>query len=134
MQRQRISICAFVGALSLASCYGTGDVEYSGEVRVTSPELVVLSPGVSVIADADEPLFYSDGYYYLYRDGYWLRSATFRSGFARVDFTYVPQRIRVIERPQMYVQYRRHMGRDRFARERQPQQRMPGDTERDHHD
>ncbi|HEY5928521.1 MAG TPA: hypothetical protein VIV11_42835 [Kofleriaceae bacterium] len=103
-------------AAALAGCTGTGDVEYAGEVRVTSPELIVISPGVQVIADADEPIFYSHGHYWLYRDGYWLRSSDYRSGYVSIDFTYVPQEIRVIERPQLYVQYRRNLGRDRAAR------------------
>ena len=116
MSRTRVSACAFVVAASLAGCMGTGDVEYAGEVRVTSPELIEISPGVQVIADADEPIFYSHGHYWLYRDGYWLRSGDYRRGYARVEFTYVPSEIRVIERPQIYVQYRRNLGRDRAAR------------------
>jgi hypothetical protein len=108
--------CAWVVAVSLAGCMGTGEVEYAGEVRVTSPDLIEISPGVQVIADADEPIFYSHGDYWLYRDGYWLRSNDYRRGYARVEITYVPQEVRVIERPQLYVQYRRHYGANRAAR------------------
>jgi hypothetical protein len=112
-------------AASLAGCAATGEVEYAGEVRVTSPELVMISPGVQVVADADEPLFYSEGMYWLYRDGYWYRSDSYRGGFARVDFVMVPVVIRTIERPQLYVQYRRHMGREQWARRNQQPQRTP---------
>lgn len=116
MKRTRVSAYAFVVASSLAGCTGTGEVEYAGQVRVTSPELVEVSPGVMVIADADEPIFYSRGYYWLYRDGYWFRSDTYRAGFARVDFTYVPNEVRLIDRPQLYVHYRANLGRNRAAR------------------
>lgn len=116
MRRLRVSACVFAAAASLAACTGSGDVEYAGEVRVTSPELVEIRPGVQVIADADEPLFYADGYYWLYRDGYWLRSDSYRGGFAAVEISYVPERVRAIDQPQLYVQYRRHMGRERQAR------------------
>src|SRR5512139_3344885 len=116
MTIKRVSAYIFVVASSLAGCTGTGDVEYAGEVRVTSPELIEVSPGVMVIADADEPIFYSRNNYWLYRDGYWFRSNDYRSGYARVEFTYVPNEIRVIERPQLYVHYTRNLGRNRAAR------------------
>src|SRR5262249_35225555 len=81
MTKPRVSTCAFVVAASLAGCARTGEVEYAGEVRVTSPQLIQLSPGVQVVADADEPMFFSHGYYWLYRDGYWFRSTNDRRGF-----------------------------------------------------
>ena len=122
MKPTRISACAFAVAASLAGCMATSDVEYTGTVRVTSPELVTIGPGVQVIADADEPLFYSRGYYWLYRDGYWFRSDSYRGGFARIDLVYLPGELRMIERPQLYVQYRRHLGRERHARPAPQQQ------------
>ncbi len=125
MRANRVSAYVFAVAASLAGCAGTGDVRYSGEVVVTSPELIEIEPGVQVIADANEPLFFADGFYWLYRDGYWLRSSTYQSGFIRVELSYVPQRIRVIDRPQTYVQYRRHMGRDYHARAGQRTNRSP---------
>lgn len=126
MSLNRVSACVFAVAASLAGCMGTGDVEYAGEVRVSSPELIALSSGVYVIADADEPLFYSDGFYWLYRDGYWMRSDDYRGGFVQVNIGYVPERVRMIERPQTYAQYRRHHhGRTMQARATtQPQRTM----------
>lgn len=117
MRFGRISALAFAVATSLAGCMGTGEVEYAGAVHVTSPELIEVSPGVQVIADADEPLFYSDGYYWLYRGGTWLRSDSYRGGFVRVEIRYVPQRIRTIDQPQVYAQYRRRHGHDQQARQ-----------------
>jgi hypothetical protein len=122
MKPTSISACVFAVAASLAGCMATSEVEYAGTVRVTSPELVTIGPGVQVVADADEPLFYSRGYYWLYRDGYWFRSDSYRGGFARIDFVYVPGELRVIDRPQLYVQYRRHLGRDLHARPAPQQQ------------
>ena len=116
MRANRVSACMFAMAASLAGCTSSGDVAYSGQVRVTSPELIEIDPGVMVVADAEEPLFFSEGNYWLYRDGYWLRSDNYRSGFVRVDLSFVPQRVRTIERPQTYVQYRRHHSRDYSAR------------------
>ena len=128
MTKPRVSACAFVVAASLASCTGTGDVEYAGEVRVTSPELVEIRPGVQVVADADEPLFYSSGSYWLYRDGYWFRSRDYRGGYARVEYTVVPEPIRVIEQPQVYVHYRSNLGRTHHARTPQTRTRSTQPT------
>src|SRR5439155_23656719 len=102
MKRTTISAYVFVVAASLGGC-GAGEVEYGGEVHVTSPELVTVSPDVQVVADADEPLFYSDGAYWLYRDNNWYRSDNYRGGFARIEPVRVPVAVRTIDRPQMYV-------------------------------
>ena len=45
---------------------------------------------------------------WLYRDGTWLRSSSYRGGFVRVDIARVPTRVRGIDRPQYYVQFRRY--------------------------
>lgn len=105
------SLSAILLAAAFAGgCAGTGDVEYGGAVTVASPDLVEVQPGVQVIADADEPIFYSDGFYWQYRDGFWLRSNEYNNGFARVDVNYVPVRVRTIDNPRAYVHYRRHEG------------------------
>ena len=98
-------------------------MEYAGEVNVTSPELVAISPGVQVVADADEPLFYTQGAYWLYRDGYWFTSSNYYRGFARVDFAVVPQQLRTLERPETYARYERNRGSTRQARTPQMQRR-----------
>jgi hypothetical protein len=109
MKPVRYSACAWLVAAALGGCAG-GEVESGATVRVTSPELVAVSPGVQVVADADEPLFYADGYYWLYRDGVWLRSDSYRGGFARMDVNMVPSEVREIPQPQVYAHYRRHGG------------------------
>lgn len=98
-------------AVAAAGCAGTGEVEYGGGVAVQSPDLVEVEPGVQVLADADAPVFYSDGAYWEYRDGMWFRSGYYDRGFARVDINYVPMRVRTIDNPRAYVHYRRHEGR-----------------------
>lgn len=117
MTRMNVSACAVLVAASLAGCAGTGDVEYAGEVHVTSPQLVQISPGVQVIADADEPIFYVSGDYWLYRDGYWFRSNDYRSGYARIEYRRVPQELRDVDRPQLYAHYNRNRDRMRASRE-----------------
>jgi hypothetical protein len=128
MNRTTISACVFAVATSLGGC-GAGEVEYGGAVHVTSPELVAVGPGIQVVADADEPLFYSDGAYWLYRASNWYRSDNDRSGFAPIEPVDVPVAVRTIDRPQMYVQYRRHVHREPWARARRPQERTSGHSQ-----
>ncbi|MDB4954591.1 MAG: hypothetical protein JWO36_2160 [Myxococcales bacterium] len=82
-------------------CTGSGQVTYSGQVQ--TPELVEVSPGVQVIADYDEPIFYSDNYYWRNDGGVWFRSRTHTGGWAR--FEAAPVAIRSIDRPSAYVHF-----------------------------
>ncbi|HEX3759146.1 MAG TPA: hypothetical protein VHW23_10585 [Kofleriaceae bacterium] len=82
-------------------CAGTGQFTVTSEA--TAPDLVVISPGVQVIADLDEPIFYSGNYYWRNQGGFWYRSTSHASGWARVGVA--PVEIRTIERPSAYVHY-----------------------------
>jgi hypothetical protein len=115
---------AFMLALALGACAGsgTGRVEYAAAVTVRSPELVALedSPDVYVLADADEPVFYTDNNYWLYRNNRWYRSHSYDR-----DWVYVSTpspRIRQIHQPTAYARYqtRRHEARNTPAQQ-QPQ-------------
>jgi hypothetical protein len=88
-------------AAGLSACTGSGQVTYSGEVQ--TPQLVEVSPGVQVIADYDQPVFFSDQYYWRYDNGVWYRSREHTRGWARVEV--VPPQIRTIDRPEIYVHY-----------------------------
>ncbi len=72
------------------------------------PAMVEVSPGVMVIEDYDEPVFYSDGYYWLYSDGIWLRSSYHNGGWVR--WNNVPRGIVSIRSPRAYVRYRGRAG------------------------
>jgi hypothetical protein len=104
-----MKLSSFLIAAALAGGCAGGQVHYVGTVAVSDPNLVEVQPGVYAMADASEPIFYNDGFYWLYRDGVWLRSSNYRGGYVAVDVYHVPQRVRVIERPHAYVHYsRRH--------------------------
>ncbi|HEY0477284.1 MAG TPA: hypothetical protein VGD37_07150 [Kofleriaceae bacterium] len=97
-------------------CAGSGQFTYASQV--TTPELVVISPGVQVVADLDEPIFYSGNYYWRNDGGYWYRSTSHTHGWARVEVA--PVEIRAIERPSVYVHYhgqaRANVSNDRQTR------------------
>jgi len=67
-------------ALSVpAGCAGTATYSASGSVQ--TPDLVAVSSDVQVIADYDEPIFYSGGYYWWNTDGGWYRSTYYTGGW-----------------------------------------------------
>jgi hypothetical protein len=101
--KTRACSCIWLIAAALAGC--ASETQYVGNVHVTSPELVSVAPGVEVVADADDPVFYADGYYWLYRNGVWLRSGLPGTGFARIDLQLVPDRLRRIQEPRSYAHY-----------------------------
>ena len=100
---RKLSLAGAVVALSVAA---TGCV-VSGSVRTRAyvePSMVAIEPGVYVVADYDEPVFYTDGYYWLYRGGGWYRSGVYTGGWVHVRN--VPGRVHRIRAPRGYVHYR----------------------------
>jgi hypothetical protein len=85
------------------SAYGGGGAGYVS-VTVRSPELVSVEDDLYVVADADEPVFYADDQYWLYRDDRWYRSRSYDRGYVYVESP--PQRVRRIREPTAYVRYR----------------------------
>ena len=67
------------------------------------PDLVYVSPGVQVIADYNEPIFYSDGLYWRYSGGTWYRSRYYTGGWA---YATPPAAVLRINRPYGYAHYR----------------------------
>ena len=99
MQTSLLRSLLFVALVG--GCAGSGQFTYASEAR--APDLVVISPGVQVIANLDEPIFYSDNYYWRNQGGFWYRSAYHTRGWARVEVA--PVRIRAIVQPSAYVRY-----------------------------
>lgn len=122
---------AFLLSASLAACAGTAEVRYSS--GVTDPELVAMDtdPDVMVVANADEPVFFSDNSYWLFRDNLWYRSGSHRGGWVRADQP--PEHVRRIERPAAYVHFRHNANaprttsneRDRAVAPVRPELREP---------
>lgn len=141
-------LTAVLFAATLGGCYTTGTVGYrsgyyargGADVYVSTPDLVAVGPGVQVVADYDEPVFYSDGFYWRFYDGYWYRSDNYATGWYYYERP--PVAVLRIERPYEYRRYRpqgyavRSRGRYRPAEaivrdHRQPAYRS-GPVVRDH--
>jgi hypothetical protein len=112
-------------AALVGGCAGSGQFTYAAEA--TTPELVVVSPGVQVIADRDEPIFYSNNYYWRNQGGYWYRSPNHTRGWARVELA--PVEIRAIAQPAAYIHYHGH-ARANVSGDRKRDE----DNKRDEHD
>lgn len=124
---------AVVAVLVLGGCYTTGEVGYratyagpSADVYVSTPDLVTVSPGVQVVADYDEPVFYTDGFYWRYYNNGWYRSNNYATGWFYIDRP--PATVLRIDRPYAYTHYR---PRGYVAR-RNVRYRPPETIQRDH--
>jgi hypothetical protein len=70
-----------------------------------APPLVVVSPGVQVVRDYREEVFFVDGWYWCRRDSYWFRTRDYRGGWVVVERPYVPATLVKIP-PGHYKHYR----------------------------
>jgi hypothetical protein len=62
------------------------------------PPLVVVTPGVQVVPDYDDEVFFSDGWYWVNRDDRWYRTRDHRGSWVVVERQYVPRSIVVLPR------------------------------------
>lgn len=105
-----IILSAALGVAALSGCYTSGTVGYSagysGSAYVSTPDLVTVSPGVQVVADYDEPVFYTDGFYWRFYNNGWYRSDNYSTGWYYYERP--PVAVLRIDRPYAYVRYRPH--------------------------
>lgn len=118
---------AFVGSfavVALAGCFATvgpdgqvvsGEAAFTLSLPTVLPPLVVVEPGVSVVRDYPDEVFYSGGYYWVRQDQGWYRSHDHRRGWTLVDARHVPAPI-ARSPPGRYRHYHgddaRHEGHD----------------------
>ncbi|MBE7454837.1 MAG: hypothetical protein HS111_40000 [Kofleriaceae bacterium] len=102
MSKTLAAIVLIAGLAGGCVVHGRGAVA----VTATTPDLVMVAPGVHVIAGYDEPIFYVDGLYWWYLDGYWYRSDYYTRGWVYVAAP--PAVIIGIHQPYRYRHYRPH--------------------------
>lgn len=102
----RLTFVSLILAGTLTGCLASGgaDVTYGGGVTVSTPDLVEVSPGVQVVADYDDSVFYSDGYYWRNDGGNWYRSTYYSGGWGY--YASPPRAIISINQPYRYRNYR----------------------------
>jgi len=109
-------------ALLLFGVGCAGSAQYSATATVDTPQLILIEPEVQVVADYDEPIFYTDNYYWRYDGGAWYRSNNHVRGWVRYE---APARLRKIDRRERYVRYH---GEVRDHRDHQPPPAAPPPT------
>ena len=81
----------FVLALSLLPAAAQAQVGVRVEVGLpVAPPLVVVQPGVQVVEDWHEEVFFTRGFYWVRRDDHWYRARTPRAAFVYVEPRRVP--------------------------------------------
>ncbi|MBI5548666.1 MAG: hypothetical protein HY901_32695 [Deltaproteobacteria bacterium] len=88
-----LAACAF-----LAPALALGQVDLRIRVPLPPvPPLVVVHPGVQVVEDFDEEVFFTGGFYWTRRDGRWFRAPSPRVDFVPVAPKVVP--VALVESP-----------------------------------
>jgi hypothetical protein len=72
----------------------------------TEPTLVDIAPGVSVIADSENEVFFTDGYYWVNYGGHWWRAPNYHGRWVVAETRIVPVQVRSYP-PGQYVHYRK---------------------------
>jgi len=70
------------------------------------PPLVVVQPGIQVVPEYDEEIFFVDGFYWVCRDGVWYRTADWHGGWRQVRRGWVPTGLTRIPRGRYRYYYR----------------------------
>jgi hypothetical protein len=63
------------------------------DLPVVLPTLVVIEPGIQVVPEVNEEVFFVDGFYWVRRDTRWYRSHDHRKGWVVVESRGVPARL-----------------------------------------
>lgn len=92
---------ACTGTATYTATATTGPAPVGGEVY--TPDLVDAEPGVQVIADYDEPVFYSEHSYWRQQNGHWERSNYHDHGWVTAE---APAAVVRIHEPQRYRHYK----------------------------
>lgn len=86
-----------------AGCAGSGTATYGVSASYSTPDLAYVSPGVYVVADYDQPVFYTNNLYWRYDNGTWYQSRYYDRGWR---YSRPPSALVTINRPYAYVRYR----------------------------
>jgi hypothetical protein len=107
----RLRLLAAVVALSSSAAVAqqvSVDVSLPNIHFAVRPPLTVVEPGVQVVEDCDDEVYYVNDYYYVRQGPSWYRTRDHRGHWVRVEERYVP--VTVVRAPR--GKYRRYHHRD----------------------
>ncbi|BDG03301.1 hypothetical protein [Anaeromyxobacter oryzae] len=105
MKKTLLLVAGLLVLPAIARAQAQAQVTLQLGLPVVLPQLVVVSPGVQVVPDVEEEVFFVDGYYWCRHDGGWYRSRNHRGGWVVVPRRGVPARLYEIP-PGRYRHYR----------------------------
>ena len=92
-----------------------------------APPLVVVQPGIQVVPNYEEEVFFSDGWYWSRSGPYWFRTRDYRGGWIRVEPRFVPVGlVRIPEGRYRHWKHERKEFRKEERRERKEWRREHG--------
>lgn len=107
--RTALLVLSLVAAPALAQVQIQVQVPLPTITFSAPPPLVVVQPGVQVVEDLDEEVYFADGYYWVRRGGSWYRTASYRGGWTVVEPRVVPAPV-VRLPPGQYRKWKKHHG------------------------
>ena len=107
MKRLLVVLCVSTSFVSFGQVQVKIDVVLPTIVFEAPPPLVVIQPGVQVVQDSDDEVFFVDSWYWVRRDNRWFRTKTHRGGWVLVEDRGVPMTI-VRLPPGQYRKWKKH--------------------------
>jgi hypothetical protein len=121
---------ALLSLLALAALPGTARPQAGVRLQLDlglppQPPLVVIQPGIQVVENSNEEVFFTGGWYWVRRDGGWYRARSPRAAFVWVEPRRVPVGLVRLPPPGHYRHFRREQARaeERAWREREKAER-----------
>src|SRR6266545_6803288 len=111
---------ALLLGLALSSLPAPARAQVGVQIHVAlpaAPSLVVVQPGIQVVENYDEEIFFTGGWYWVQRDGGWYRARSPRAAFVQCHPRYVPARL-VRLPPGQYRHWRRDEHKEWKAQEK----------------
>jgi hypothetical protein len=135
MRTTALLLAALLGLPGIAAAQASVYIHF--DIPAVLPRLVVVSPGVQVVPECREEVFFHDGWYWVRRDNYWYRSRNHRGGWVVVPGRQVPPRLVGLPPPGHYRNWRAEraeMKAERKAERRAEKRQERWERERDHHE
>jgi hypothetical protein len=107
-------------AAALAAFPAAAQVQISVQLPTITfaapPPLIVVQPGVQVVEDNDEEVFFVDNYYWVRRGPHWYRARDHRGGWVVAEGPNVPATI--VRLPPGQYRHYKHAVKQEFKEER----------------
>jgi hypothetical protein len=84
---------ALASTLALPALVRAQSVDIQVNLPAVLPQMVVVQPGVQVVPEVQEEVFFHDGWYWVRRDNRWYRSRDHRRGWVVIPERRVPPRL-----------------------------------------